>query len=78
MRRVGDLRGELDRVRKLAEHRAAARARGMDTAAVGRCERLLAESADLLAEGGELLQRNALKHDVLARSLVGEFPEFKK
>lgn len=69
MRRIGDLSAELDRVRKLAAQRADARARGVDAGAVDRCERLLAESAELLTEGGELLQRNALRHDALVRTL---------
>lgn len=68
MRRIGDLDAELDRVRKLAAKRAAARAGSVDAGAVDKCERLLAESAELLAEGGELLQRNALRHDALVRA----------
>ena len=32
---------------------------------IGNCERLLRESSELLAEGGELLQSNALAHDAL-------------
>ena len=68
MRRVGGLSAELDRVRKLAAKRAAARAGDVDAGAVDKCERLLAESAELLMEGGELLQRNALRHDALVRA----------
>lgn len=69
MRRIGDLDAELDRVRKLATKRAAARAGDVDAEAVNKCERLLAEGSELLVEGGELLQRNALRHDALVRTL---------
>lgn len=69
LRRIGGLSAELDRVRKLAAKRAAARASELDSGAVDKCERLLAESAELLTEGGELLQRNALRHDALVRTL---------
>lgn len=41
---------------------------GVDGTAVERCERLLREGGELLAEGGTLLQRNALTHDALART----------
>ena len=68
MRRIGGLSAELDRVRKLAAKRAAARAGDVDAGAVGKCERLLSEGSELLVEGGELLQRNALRHDALVRA----------
>ena len=68
MRRIDDFDAELDSVRKLAAKRAAARAGNVDAGAVDKCERLLAESAEFLAEGGELLQRNALRHDALVRA----------
>ncbi|GEM_PF-2282107 len=69
MRRIGDLDAELDRMRKLAAKRAVARAGDVDAEAVNKCERLLAEGLELLVEGGELLQRNALRHDALVRTL---------
>lgn len=66
-----DLRSELERVRKSY----ADRARKTDSAgnvactANARCEELLRESLELLVEGGELLQRNAAKHDALANAV---------
>ncbi len=60
---------ELGRVRNAyARSRAGASnaSGGDDSSAVSRCEKLLREGAELVAEGGELLQRNAARHDALA------------
>lgn len=57
---------DLDRV-QLAyqdrERRASADACRVERAAIARCEGLLRESTELLAEGSDLLQRNAGVHD---------------
>lgn len=45
------------------ERRASADACRVERAAIARCEVLLGESAELLAEGSDLLQRNAGVHD---------------
>lgn len=67
-----DLDAELRRVQSAAEdrdRRATSVTCRVDEGAVRRCEALLRESAELLAEGGELLQRNAAVHDALASTV---------
>ena len=67
-----DLDAELRRVQSAAEdrdRRAASITCRVDGEAIRRCEALLRESAELLAEGGKLLQRNAAVHDALARTV---------
>ena len=56
------LSDDLDRVQRAyqdRERRASADACRVERAAISRCEGLLRESAELLAEGSDLLQRNA-------------------
>lgn len=63
------LRADLDRVREQSQRRAvreSADACNVERAAVARCEGLLRESTGLLAEGADLLGRNAAVHDALA------------
>lgn len=71
LRRDADrLDADLRRVQRSAENRvrkASASACRDERAAVARCEGLLRESSELLAEGGELLQRNAAVHDALVQ-----------
>lgn len=65
------LRTSVERLRRAESSRSkreSASACGMEREAVAKCERLLKEGADLLAEGGNLLQRNAGIHDALARA----------
>lgn len=60
------LSDDLDRVRRAykdRERRASADACRVERAAIARCEGLLRESTELLAEGSDLLQRNAGAHD---------------
>ena len=60
------LSDDLDRVRRAykdRERRASADACRVERAAIARCEELLRESTELLAEGSDLLQRNAGVHD---------------
>ena len=71
-RNAVDLDAELRRVQSAAEKRDRASASvtcDMDRAAVRRCEALLRESAELLTEGGELLQRNAATHDAVIKAM---------
>ena len=66
-----DVDAELERLRRAVASRAerpSASACAVERAAVARCESLLRESADLLAEGGALLQRNASIHDAVVRA----------
>ena len=70
--RRNDLDAELRREQSAAEKRDRASASvtcDMDRAAVRRCEALLRESAKLLTEGGELLQRNAANHDAVIKAM---------
>lgn len=71
LRRDADrLDADLRRVQRSAENRvrkASASACRDERAAVTRCESLLRESAELLGEGGELLQRNAAVRDALVQ-----------
>lgn len=63
------LSGDLDRVQRAyqnRERRASADACRVERAAIARCEGLLRESTELLAEGSGLLQRNAGVHDARA------------
>lgn len=63
------VRASLERMRRAESQRAkreSASSCGVEREAVAKCERLLKEGADLLAEGGNLLQRNAAIHDALA------------
>lgn len=63
------LSGDLDRVQRAyqnRERRASADACRMERAAIARCEGLLRESTELLAEGSGLLQRNAGVYDARA------------
>ena len=67
-----DLDAELRRVQSAAEdrdRRATSVTCRVDEGSVRRCEALLRESAELLAEGGKLLQRNAAVHDALASTV---------
>ena len=60
------LSDDLDRVQRAyqnRERRASADACRVERAAIARCEGLLRESTELLAEGSGLLQRNAGVHD---------------
>lgn len=66
------VRSSLERMRRAESQRAkreSAGSCGVEREAVSKCERLLKEGADLLAEGGALLQRNASIHDVLASTI---------
>ena len=67
-RRQSDLAGELARLRQQAIRRTRESADScrVERAAVARCEGLLRESTELLAEGADLLVRNAAVHDALA------------
>lgn len=67
-RRQSDLTGELARLRQQAIRRTreSADACSVERSAIARCEGLLRESQELLAEGAELLERNAAVHDALA------------
>ena len=61
---------ELERVRSAKRTvRTSADTCGVERAAVARCESLLAESVELLAEGAELSERNAAVHDALATTV---------
>lgn len=67
-----DVDAELERLRRAVASRAerpSASACGMERAAVARCESLLRESAELLAEGSGLLQRNSDIHDAVVRAV---------
>lgn len=67
-----DVDAELERLRRAVASRAerpSAPACAVERAAVARCESLLRESAELLAEGGALLQRNAGAHDAVVRAI---------
>ena len=70
-RRQSDLTGELARLRQQAIRRTreSADACRMERAAAARCESLLREGANLLAEGATLSERNAGVHDALARTV---------
>lgn len=64
------LSDDLDRVQRAyqnRERRASADACRVERAAIARCEGLLRESTELLAEGSGLLQRNAGVHDAAVR-----------
>ena len=68
-RRQSDTAAEFARLRQqLArrEQRDSEDACRVERAAAARCEGLLRESQELLAEGAELLERNAAVHDALA------------
>ena len=68
-RRQSDLAGELARMRQQAavrKTRESADACRVEREAVARCEGLLREGAELVAEGADLLVRNAAVHDALA------------
>ena len=70
-----DLDAELRRVQSAAEdrdRRTASITCRVDDEAIRRCEALLRESAELLAEGGKLLQRNAAVHDGLSEAVKSE------
>ena len=61
---------ELERVRSAKRAvRESADACSVERAAVAKCEGLLAESVELLAEGAGLSERNAAVHDALARTV---------
>ncbi len=67
-----DVDAELERLRRAVASRAkrpSASACAVERASVSRCESLLRESAELLAEGGALLQRNAGAHDAVVRAI---------
>ena len=67
-----DVDAELERLRRAVASRAerpSASACAVERAAVARCEGLLRESAELLAEGRGLLQRNAEIRDVTMKAL---------
>ena len=63
------VRASLERMRRAESQRAkreSAGSCGVEREAVAKCERLLKEGADLLAEGDELLRRHSAIHDALA------------
>ena len=62
---LGRLR-EQSRSRSVRESTSACR---VEREAVAKCESLLAESVELLAEGAELSERNAAVHDALASAV---------
>lgn len=67
-----DVDAELERLRRAVASRAerpSASTCAVERAAVARCEGLLRESAELLAEGRGLLQRNAEIRDVTMKAL---------
>lgn len=67
-----DVDAELERLRRAFASRAkrpSAPACAVERAAVARCEDLLREGAEILAEGGALLQRNAGAHDAVVRAI---------
>lgn len=71
-RNAVDLDAELRRVQSAAEYRdrkSSSVTCRVDYGAITRCEALLRESAELLAEGGKLLQHNAAIHDGLAEAV---------
>lgn len=66
------VRASLERLRRAESQRAkreSASACGMEREAVAKCERLLKEGADLLAEGDGLLRRHSAIHDALASAI---------
>ena len=66
------LRTSVERLRRAESQRAkreSASACGVEREAVAKCERLLKEGADLLAEGDELLRRHSAIHDALAGAI---------
>lgn len=63
------VRSSLERLRRAESERTkreSASSCGVEREAVAKCERLLKEGAELLAEGGIVLRRNAAIHDALA------------
>lgn len=67
-----DVRSSLERMRRAESERAkreSASPCGVEREAVAKCERLLREGAELLAEGDDLLRNHAALHDALARSI---------
>lgn len=71
-RNAVDLDAELRRVQSAAEDRdrkSSSVTCRVDYGAITRCEALLRESAELLAEGGKLLQHHAAVHDGLAEAV---------
>lgn len=70
----GNLRESLDglrRARSQRSERASADSCRVEREAVSRCERLLTESSELLAEGAGLLRRNAQIKDALTDAVGG-------
>lgn len=66
------VRSSLERMRRAESERAKRESDGscgVERAAVARCENLLREGAELLAEGGTLLERNAAVSDALASTI---------
>lgn len=67
-----DVDAELERLRRAVASRAerpSASACTVERAAVARCESLLRESAELLAEGDAILRRNSGIHDAVVRAV---------
>ena len=76
-KRAGDLSALADRVRQSANN-SASRDKAdtssndsgkLEGGAVGECQKLLGEGADLLAEGSKLLEQNAIDHDSLLKAV---------
>ena len=66
------VRSSLERMRRAESERTkreSASPCGVEREAISKCERLLREGAELLAEGDELLRNHAAIHDALARSI---------
>lgn len=66
------LRTSVERLRRAESQRAkreSASACGMEREAVAKCERLLKEGAELLAEGDGLLRHHSAIHDALAGAI---------
>lgn len=76
-KRAGDLSALADRVRQSANDSTSRDKADSNSdnpgkpenGAVGECEKLLGESADLLAEGSRLLEQNAVDHDSLLKAI---------
>ena len=66
------VRSSLERMRRAESERAKRESAGacsVEREAVSRCERLLKEGAELLAEGDDLLRNHAHIHDALANTI---------
>lgn len=69
---AGSFANELGRLREQSRRRSVRESTSacrVEREAVAKCEGLLAESVELLAEGAELSERNAAVHDALASTV---------